>query len=49
MRKRVQRKRTERKNEMKLQKLKHSADDLGEACIVTHIVNEVTLGGNNTD
>ena len=33
---------------MKLQKLKHSADDMGEACIVTHIVNEVTLGGEYT-
>lgn len=33
---------------MKLQKLRHSADDMGEECIVAHIVNEVTLGGEYT-
>lgn len=33
---------------MKLQKLKHSADDLGEECIVTHIINEIVLGGEFT-
>lgn len=33
---------------MKLQKLRHSADDMGEDCIVTHIVNEVNLGGEYT-
>jgi hypothetical protein len=33
---------------MKLQKLRHSADDMGEDCIVTHIVNEIDLGGEYT-
>lgn len=33
---------------MKLQKLRHSADDMGEDCIVTHIVNEIDLGGEFT-
>lgn len=33
---------------MRLQKLRHSVDDMGEDCIVTHIVNEVDLGGEYT-
>lgn len=33
---------------MKLQKLRHSADDMGEECIITHIVNEITNGGEYT-
>lgn len=33
---------------MKLQKLRHSVDDMGEDCIVTHIVNEIDLGGEFT-
>lgn len=33
---------------MKLQKLRHSVDDMGEDCIITHIVNEVNLGGEYT-
>ena len=33
---------------MRLQKLRHSVDDMGENCIVTHIVNEVNLGGEYT-
>lgn len=36
------------KEQMKLQKLRHSADDMGEDCIVTHIVNEINLGGEFT-
>lgn len=33
---------------MKLQRLLHSIDDLGKECIITHIVNEITLGGEFT-
>lgn len=33
---------------MRLQKLRHSHDDFGEECIVTHIVNEINLGGEFT-
>lgn len=33
---------------MKLQKLRHDQDDFGEECIITHIVNEITLGGEFT-
>lgn len=33
---------------MRLQKLRHSADDMGEECIITHIVNEIDLGGEFT-
>jgi len=33
---------------MRLQKLRHSADDMGEECIVTHIVNEISNGGEYT-
>lgn len=33
---------------MKLQKLRHSVDDMGEDCIITHIVNEINLGGEYT-
>lgn len=33
---------------MKLQRLHHSIDDMGEDCIVTHVVNEITLGGEFT-
>lgn len=33
---------------MKLQRLRHTADDMGEDCIVTHIVNEIDLGGEYT-
>lgn len=33
---------------MKLQKLRHSADDMGEECVITHIVNEIDLGGEFT-
>lgn len=33
---------------MKLQKLRHSVDDIGEDCIITHIVNQIDLGGEFT-
>lgn len=33
---------------MKLQKLRHSIEDMGENCILTHIVNEITNGGEYT-
>lgn len=33
---------------MKLQKLRHSVLDMGEDCIITHIVNELNLGGEYT-
>ena len=33
---------------MKLQKLRHSADDMCEDCVITHIVNEITNGGEYT-
>ena len=33
---------------MRLQKLRHSADDMGEDCIITHIVYEITNGGEYT-
>ena len=33
---------------MRLQKLRHSVEDMGEECIVTHIVNEVDLDGEFT-
>lgn len=33
---------------MKLQKLRHSRDDMGRDCIITHIVNEISLGGEFT-
>ncbi len=33
---------------MKLQRLLHSAEDMGEECIVTHIVNEIDLAGEFT-
>ena len=33
---------------MRLQKLRHSVDDIGEDCIITHIVNEIDLGGEYT-
>lgn len=33
---------------MKLQKLRHSPDDMGEECIIKHIVNEIELGGEFT-
>lgn len=33
---------------MKLQRLRHSADDMGEETIITHIVNEIELGGEFT-
>lgn len=33
---------------MKLYRLRHSADDMGEECIITHIVNEIDLGGEFT-
>lgn len=33
---------------MKLQKLKHLKDDMGKDCIITHIVNEINLGGEYT-
>lgn len=33
---------------MKLQKLRHSVDDMGEDCVITHIVNEITNGGEYT-
>lgn len=33
---------------MTLQKLRHSKDDMGKDCIVTHIVNEICLGGEFT-
>lgn len=33
---------------MKLQRLIHSVDDIGEECIITHIVNEIELAGEFT-
>lgn len=33
---------------MILQKLRHSPDDMGEDCIITHIVNEINNGGEFT-
>ena len=33
---------------MKLYRIRHSADDMGEECIITHIVNEIDLGGEFT-
>lgn len=33
---------------MKLYRFRHSADDMGEECIITHIVNEIALGGEYT-
>lgn len=33
---------------MTLQKLRHSVDDMGKNCIITHIVNEINLGGEFT-
>lgn len=33
---------------MKLYRIRHSADDMGDECIITHIVNEIDLGGEYT-
>lgn len=33
---------------MRLQRLSHTEEDFGEACTITHIVNEITLGGEYT-
>lgn len=33
---------------MLLQKLRHSVEDMGEDCILTHVVNEVCNGGEYT-
>lgn len=33
---------------MILQKIRHSANDKGEDCIITHIVNEICNGGEYT-
>lgn len=33
---------------MTLQKLRHSVEDMGRDCIITHIVNEISLGGEYT-
>ena len=33
---------------MRLQKLRHSPEDMGEYCTITHIVNEISNGGEYT-
>lgn len=33
---------------MTLQRMRHSADDMGEDCIITHIVNNMSHNGEYT-